>query len=107
MSRLTHDYASDLETRLAATTSEPTTGMIDNLVFAEGHLLNIHPFEDFNGRVTRLFLIELTCRLELPNIELAALTNDRDRYFAALRAYDRRDLRSLAAIWRERFGHKI
>ncbi len=77
--------------------------MIDDLTFAEGRLLHIHPFEDFNGRVTRLLLIELTCRLDLPEVDPAVSREERSRYFPALRAYDRGDPQPLAGIWRHRF----
>lgn len=67
-------------------------------------MLHIHPFEDFNGRVTRLFLIELLYRLELPIVDPATDAGEEtQRYFAALRAYDKRDSRPLAGFWRERF----
>jgi len=39
--------------------------------FAEGRLLFVHPFPDFNGRATRLLLAEILRRQELPPVELA------------------------------------
>lgn len=72
---------------------------------ADGRLLHIHPFEDFNGRVSRLFLVERLYRLDLPVIDPDASSEEETaRYFAALRAYDRRDPRPLSAIWRRRFS---
>ena len=100
---LMHDYAADLEVRLASlgeTSGEP---LIEVITFAEGRLLHIHPFEDFNGRVSRLFLIELLYRLGLPVIDPATSSTEETKYyFAALHAYDRRDPRPLAAIWKGR-----
>ncbi len=73
-------------------------------MFVEGQLLHIDPFEDFNGRVTRLFLIELLYRLQLPFVDPATDEGEETaRYFAALRAYDKRDSGPLADFWRERF----
>ena len=77
----------------------------DTLAFAEGRLLSIHPFADFNGRLTRLWLWELLRRLSLPPIALvptdeAAIAE----YLNALRAGDVHDFRPLAAIWRERLS---
>ena len=99
---LMHNYAADLHVRLANDDSDER--LIDDLTFAEGRLLHIHPFEDFNGRVSRLFLVELLYRLELPVIDPAASSpEETGHYFEALRAYDRNDPQMLAAIWRRRF----
>ncbi len=100
---LMHAYADDLEARLASLDADSDEPLIDALTFAEGRLLNIYPFEDFNGRVSRLFLIELLYRLDLPVVDPATSSvEETKRYFAALKAYDRRDPRPLAAIWRSR-----
>ena len=102
---LMRDYAADLEARTGSLDDDPDERLVDDLAFAEGRLLHVHPFEDFNGRVSRLFLIELLYRLDLPVIDPAASsTEETERYFAALRAYDRRDPRPLSAIWRRRFS---
>ncbi len=100
---LMRNYAADLEARLVESKENPRERLVDNLTFAEGRLLHIHPFEDFNGRVSRLFLIELLYRLELPVIDPAASSpEDAKRYFEALHAYDRNDPRPLSAIWQRR-----
>ena len=65
---LMHNYAADLDARLAGLDRDSGEQLIDDLAFAEGRLLHVHPFEDFNGRVSRLFLIELLYRLDLPVI---------------------------------------
>ena len=102
---LMRNYAADLEVRMGSLDTTPGERLIDDLAFAEGRLLHVHPFEDFNGRVSRLFLIELLYRLDLPVIDPAASSaEETERYFAALRAYDRRDPRPLSAIWRRRFS---
>lgn len=44
---------------------------LDTLAFAEDRLLTIHPFPDFNGRLTRLWLRELLRRARLPQVTLA------------------------------------
>ena len=103
---LMHNYATDLEVRLAGLDGSSGEQLIEHLAFAEGRLLHVHPFEDFNGRVSRLFLIELLYRLELPVIDPAASSPEETRrYFGALEAYDRHDPRPLSAIWRHRFAH--
>jgi len=102
---LMRNYADDLEARLAGLNADSGERLIDDLVFAEGQFLYVHPFADFNGRVSRLFLIELLNRLKLPIIDPAASSSEEaTRYFAALQAYDRRDPRPLASIWRNRLS---
>ena len=102
---LMRDYAADLEARIGSLDGQSSARIIEILTFAEGRLLYIHPFEDFNGRVSRLFLTELLYRLNLSLIDPAASSSEEtERYFAALRAYDRRDPRPLAAIWQRRFS---
>lgn len=101
---LMRDYTADLAVRIAHSPAGEDERQIETLVFAEGQLLHIHPFEDFNGRVTRLFLIELLYRLQLPIVDPATDQGEETmRYFTALRAYDRGDRRPLTALWRERF----
>ena len=105
---LMENYAADLEIRLAAGDADSPEHIIDDLVFAEGRLLHVHPFADFNGRVSRLFLTELLYRLDLPAIDPAAASEEETRrYFQALRAYDQHDPRPLAAIWRHRFERGV
>ncbi|MGH8147330.1 MAG: type I-G CRISPR-associated helicase/endonuclease Cas3g [Rhodanobacteraceae bacterium] len=97
------EYALDLEARIEALPADLDERWLETLAFAEGRLLSIHPFTDFNGRTTRVFIDWLTRRLELPDVDPTpdegAATQ---RYLTALRAGDRRDWRPLMTIWRER-----
>ena len=105
---LMHNFAADLEARMASTNPDSGDRILDDLAFAEGRLLFIHPFEDFNGRVSRLFLAELLYRLDLPMVDIAASSaEETKRYFAALQAYDQHDSRPLTAIWRQRISRGI
>ena len=104
---LMRNYAADVDARLQTLGESPGDRLIEDLAFAEGRLLHIHPFEDFNGRVSRLFLIELLYRMNLPVVDPAASSpEDANRYFAALRAFDRHDPRPLCAIWRRRIAQE-
>ena len=96
-------YALDLQARLA---SEPTPDeWPEHLAFAEGRLLAIHPFVDFNGRAARLWLWELLRRADLPPVRLAATEPGAvQAYLAALRCGDARDYRPLGEIWRLRLA---
>lgn len=101
---LMRDYAADLAARLGHASALSDEALVELLAHAEGRLLHIHPFEDFNGRVTRLFLLELLYRLDLPIVTLGTEPGpETERYFSALRAFDAHDPRPLEAIWRSRF----
>lgn len=102
---LMRDYSRDLQARWVVASGDDIALTLEFLAFAEGRFLTIHPFRDFNGRTIRVFLVELLCRLDLPRVELAPPTEaGRTPYFASLEAADRRDLRPLVAIWRDRLA---
>lgn len=95
------DYLLDLRTRLEH--AETLELLPETLAFAEGRLLTIHPFADFNGRLARLWLWELLRRLNLPPVELAPSSPGAiQTYLAALRAADRSDFTPLTALWQQR-----
>ena len=100
---LVREYGLDLQARVSAA-GEAGEILLETLAFAEGRLLFIHPFADFNGRVTRVWLREILRRLDLPPVQLAPDEKSvRDEYLAALRAADRGDWRPLMGVWRRRF----
>ncbi len=99
------DYVLDLTARMDGATE--VSDLPDMLAFAEGRLLSIHPFADFNGRLTRLWLWELLRRLSLPPVELVPVGETATtEYLDALRAGDAYDFRPLALIWRRRLGDR-
>lgn len=102
--QLMRDYAGNLRARLAA---PPDPGLTpEHLAYAEGRLLTIHPFRDFNGRLVRLWLWEILRRLGLPPVELApARPADIESYLTALRACDTGNLGPLTALWQDRLAH--
>lgn len=101
---LMRDYGEDLHTRLANASGKMDELLLELLAYTEGRLLSIHPFNDFNGRVTRLFLRELLGRLELPPVDLVPTdAPGESNYFAALRSGDGNDWRPLMKIWEQRF----
>jgi len=101
---LMRDYGADLRTRLENASGKMGELLLELLAFAEGRLLSIHPFNDFNGRITRLFLRELLRRLDLPPVDLVPTDAAGESiYFAALRAGDGNDWRPLMNIWEQRF----
>jgi len=105
--QLMRSYTLDLAAQIQHCGSE-VERLLELLSFAEGRLLWIHPFADFNGRVSRLFLGELLRRLNLPSLNLAFEPGeDAQNYFAALQAYDQRNTAPLKRIWRQRFERGV
>ena len=105
---LMRDYCRDLEARITALAGTLDDHTLECLAFAEGRLLSIHPFEDFNGRVTRAFLAELLQRLDIPALDPTPDPRpDTERYLQALKAADRADWGPLVAVWRGRFEKEV
>lgn len=97
------NYVADLDARIHALNATPDDGWLEALAFAEGRLLGIHPFADFNGRLTRVFLDLLTRQLNLPVVDPTPDPGpDTEHYLEALRAADRHDWQPLMTIWRQR-----
>jgi CRISPR-associated endonuclease/helicase Cas3 len=88
------NYMADLRERMRD--ADKLEAVPDLLAFAEGRLLSIHPFADFNGRAARLWLWELLSRLRLPPVKLASLdASPQAAYLDGLRAADQRDYQPL------------
>jgi len=101
---LMREYGEDLRVRLDHASGRMDDLLLELLAFAEGRLLSIHPFTDFNGRVTRLLLRELLRRLDLPPVDLVPTDPTSEvAYRAALRSGDNLNWRLLMEIWRQRF----
>ena len=100
---LVRDYFADLNVRLADLSAGRETLLLETVAFAEGRLLFIHPFADFNGRATRLLLAEILRRQELPPVELAPADDTaRKNYIQALEAADKLDWKPLIEFWQKR-----
>lgn len=105
---LAREYGLDLQARLSALGSASDELLLETLAFAEGRLLSIHPFADFNGRVTRVWLREILRRLNLPPVQLAPTEESTvTKYLAALQAADRNDWRPLMDVWQRRIEEAL
>jgi CRISPR-associated endonuclease/helicase Cas3 len=102
---LMRDYCLDLKARLGALSGPTDERVPETLARAEGRLLWIHPFADFNGRTTRVLLAELLRRLGLPAINPTPDPGSgAERYLSSLRASDRGNWGPLTEFWIERFA---
>ena len=98
------DFGHDLEARFDTAFELESENLLESLAFAEGRLLSIHPFFDFNGRVTRLFLKEIIRRQGLPPVRLVPEGPEAEaRYISALRAGDSGNWKPLVEVWKSRF----
>lgn len=102
------DYCLNLATRIEHLSGEADDRLLELLAYAEGEFLSIHPFPDLNGRISRLWLLEILRRLQLPPVTVVPVgARFRVRYFDALAAADRRDWRPLMDLWKERLSQPL
>ncbi len=107
LAELMHNYALDLSAQISVFEGDLERA-VDLLSFAEGRFLWIHPFADFNGRVSRLFLGAVLRRLDMPIVDVAFDPGESaQNYFAALQAYDQRNPEPLKRIWYGRFERGV
>jgi fido (protein-threonine AMPylation protein) len=97
-------FAGNVQTRLGTAVTDEL--QIELLAYAEGELLHIHPFTDFNGRANRAILIELITRLDFPpiNVSVERNTSQFAQYQAALAEYDNHLMEPLIDFWYERLA---
>lgn len=105
---LMRQYCDDLEFRLSSRGLNPQINdeLIEVLAFAEGRILSVHPFLDFNGRIARMLLFALLYRLNLPPISLVPEEKNKAEYLKALSEADRFNWHPLIEIWRNRLGRE-
>lgn len=97
------NYFQDTKTRWEYFAGDLTDQTLEMLAFIEGRFLSIHPFQDFNGRVIRLFLRIVLRRLDFPRLDLEPESDYlRQTYFRALEAADKSDWTPLMKIWESR-----
>lgn len=74
---------------------------VEALAYAEGELLHVHPFEDFNGRATRAVLLEMMGRLDIPPVEVSVERGSAAfaSYVKALAEFDNGRMRPLVEFW--------
>lgn len=105
---LMHQFAQNLEAQAAGISPDALDleRLAQVFAFCEGQFTHIHPFEDFNGRVSRLLSWSLVLRFGLPaHLEIVPKDGDdsgRQRLLAALAAYDQGKPMDLMQVWHDR-----
>jgi len=75
------------------------TDMVGLLALFQHRFVVIHPFVDYNGRISRMFTNYILMREELPTIEIPVTTNLlRKKYIQALRKADEGNYQALQDI---------
>ncbi len=99
---LMREFTGNIQARLD--NADTLALQIELLAYAEGELLTIHPFADFNGRTNRAFLSELMFRLDFPPVELSVSrgSSESAEYSQALASYDNGRLTPLIEFWNQR-----
>lgn len=98
---LIKNFCDDLSERLRHLPSpkseeEFLAEVISLLAWIQHRFVWIHPFKDYNGRVSRLITNLLALNLNLPLFEIKAETGkDRSKYVAAMKAADTQDYSKL------------
>lgn len=79
--------------------AEYITKVIALLAWFQHRFVFIHPFQDYNGRITRMLTLLILLTLNLPPVEIKANTKkDRKKYIEAMQQADEGDLSLLEAI---------
>ncbi|MFA4890742.1 MAG: Fic family protein [Candidatus Gracilibacteria bacterium] len=105
VSQFMEDFMMDLKTRLKHAPKIDDTNFIDwlteLLAWAHHRFLWIHPFQDYNGRISRLLINIILIKLDLPPIELKVETpTGRKKYVRSLQQADHGDHTGLELLIR-------
>lgn len=100
---LTKNLCEDLKVQLRYLPSDTDPQYIDAVIsllaWFQHRFVYIHPFQDYNGRISRMLTILLLLRLHLPAIEISIETEaDRKRYLKAMQSGDEGDLTKLQEL---------
>jgi len=104
--QLIEDYCQDLSIRLKNLPSVDNVEFVEEIIsflaWVHQRFLQIHPFQDYNGRIARLLINVILLNLKLPPIELKIETEKtRKKYIEALQQADDGNYNQLEKIIRE------
>ena len=96
---LVTNLCADLEERLKHLNKDNIENIIELLAWFQHRFVWIHPFQDYNGRLARMFTTYILLQLGLPPIEIKADTaQDRDKYLQAMYSADEDDYSKLEVL---------
>ncbi len=93
------NLCADLNERLKHLDKDNVEKIIELLAWFQHRFVWIHPFQDYNGRLTRMLTTYILLQLNLPPIEIKADTRqNRDDYLQAMYAADENDYSKLEKL---------
>lgn len=96
------NLSADLKERLKhlnPTNDDYIEKIVELLAWFQHRFVWIHPFQDYNGRVARMFTILILLKLDLPPIEIKAENGaDRKKYLGSMYAADEGDYSKLEKL---------
>lgn len=89
----------DLTERLKHLDHENMKSVVELIAWFQHRFVQIHPFQDYNGRLARMMTILILLKLGLPPIEIKADTgSDRQKYLEAMYGADEGDYSKLELL---------
>lgn len=93
------NLCADLAERLKHLDHENMKNVVELIAWFQHRFVQIHPFQDYNGRLARMMTIMILLKLGLPPIEIKADTgSDRQKYLEAMYRADEGDYSKLELL---------
>ena len=106
--QLVTSLCADLDERLKHIKIDSIESIIELLAWFQHQFVYIHPFQDYNGRVTRMLTTFILLEIGLPPIEIKADTKqDRDKYLQAMYSADEGDLTKLESLIKQALDESL
>lgn len=106
--QLITNLCADLAERLKHLDHENMKSVVELIAWFQHRLVQIHPFQDYNGRLARMMTILILLKLGLPPIEIKADTgSDRQKYLEAMYGADEGDYSKLEKLMEEALNESL
>lgn len=97
--QLITNLCADLTERLKHLDHENMKSVVELIAWFQHRFVQIHPFQDYNGRLARMMTILILLKMGLPPIEIKADTGgDRQKYLEAMYEADEGDYSKLELL---------
>jgi cell filamentation protein len=97
---LLDDFESDQLVRLTPFNPESMDELISGFAQVHVEFVLIHPFREGNGRIARLLIDVMACQAGIGPLDYSAWDQQRDQYFAAIRAGAVLDIAPMEELFR-------